>query len=104
MPADVPDQRLGALMMLLAVVSFPFLPWLDRSPVRSIRYKGWLSRVALTSFAISFLALGYLGLQPAEGKYVILARLFTVLYFAFFWLMPVYSKIEAVHEVPERVQ
>ena len=63
----VPNQRLGALLMLLAVVSFLVLPWLDRSPVRSIRYKGWLSRVALTLFAISFLALGYLGLQPAEG-------------------------------------
>jgi ubiquinol-cytochrome c reductase cytochrome b subunit len=100
----VPDQRLGALLMLVAVLSFLFLPWLDRSPVRSIRYKGWFSRVALTVFAISFLALGYLGLQPAEGRYVVLARLFTVLYFAFFWLMPFYSKFEAVGAVPERVR
>jgi ubiquinol-cytochrome c reductase cytochrome b subunit len=100
----VPDQRLGALLMLLAVVSFLFLPWLDRSPVRSIRYKGRFSRVALSLFAISFLGLGYLGLQPAEGKFVVAARLFTVLYFAFFWLMPVYSKLEAVKGVPERVR
>lgn len=100
----VPDQRLGALLMLLAVVSLLFLPWLDRSPVRSIRYKGWLSRVALTLFTVSFLVLGYLGLQPAEGKYVIVARLCTVIYFAFFWLMPIYSKIEAVKAVPERVR
>jgi ubiquinol-cytochrome c reductase cytochrome b subunit len=100
----VPDQRLGALLMLVAVVSFLFLPWLDRSPVKSIRYKGWFSRVALTVFAISFLALGYLGLQPAEGRYVVLARLFTVFYFAFFWLMPFYSKVEAVKAVPERVR
>jgi ubiquinol-cytochrome c reductase cytochrome b subunit len=100
----VPDQRLGALLMLVAVVSFLFLPWLDRSPVKSIRYKGWFSRVALTVFAISFLALGYLGLQPAEGKYVVLARFFTVFYFAFFWLMPFYSKIEAVKALPERVR
>jgi ubiquinol-cytochrome c reductase cytochrome b subunit len=88
----VPDQRLGALLMLLAVLSFLFLPWLDRSPVRSIRYKGWLSRVALTAFAISFVALGYLGLQAAVGINVLLARVFTVFYFAFFWLMPVYSR------------
>jgi ubiquinol-cytochrome c reductase cytochrome b subunit len=81
-----------------------FLPWLDRSPVKSIRYKGWFSRAALTVFAISFLALGYLGLQAAEGKYVVLARPFTVCYFAFFWLMPFYSKIEAVKAVPERVR
>ena len=100
----IPDQRLGALLMLLAVVSFLFLPWLDRSPVRSIRHKGWLSRVALTLFVISFLGLGYLGLRPAEGTYVIMARLFTVFYFAFFWLMPVYTKIEAVREVPKRVR
>jgi ubiquinol-cytochrome c reductase cytochrome b subunit len=100
----VPDQRLGALLMLLAVMSFMFLPWLDRSPVRSIRYKGRLSRVSLSLFAISFLGLGYLGLQPAESKYVIAARLFTVLYFAFFWLMPFYSKVEAVKGVPARMR
>ncbi len=88
----IPDQRLGALLMLLAVASFLFLPWLDRSPVRSTRHKGWLSRSALTAFVISFIALGYLGLQPAQGVYVVLARVLTVVYFAFFWLMPVYSR------------
>jgi ubiquinol-cytochrome c reductase cytochrome b subunit len=100
----VPDQRLGALLMFLAVVSFVFLPWLDRSPVRSIRYKGWISRAALMTFASSFLALGFLGLQPAEGRYVLLARGFSVLYFAFFWLMPIYSRWEAVKALPERVR
>lgn len=100
----VPDQRLGGLLMLLAIASFLFLPWLDRSPMRSIRYKGWLSRIALTAFAISFLVLGYVALKPAEGPYVIVARVFTVLYFAFFWLMPVYSKIETVRVVPERAK
>ncbi len=99
----VPNQRWGALLMLLALVSFLCLPWLDRSPVRSIRYKGWLSRVALAVFLVSFVALGYLGLRPADAKYIVLARLFTLLYFAFFWLMPFYSKIEAVKAVPERV-
>jgi len=48
-------------------------------------------------------ALGYLGLQPAEGRYVLLARFFAVFYFAFFWLMPFYSKIEHVKRVPERL-
>ena len=48
----VPDQRMGALLMLLAVVAFLFLPWLDRSPVKSMRYKGWMSRTALTLFAV----------------------------------------------------
>ncbi len=99
----VPDQRLGALLMFLSVASFLFLPWLDRSPVRSMRYKGWLSRLALTAFAISFIGLGYLGLQPAEGKYVVLARVLAAFYFAFFLFMPFYSKIAAAKVVPERV-
>ena len=99
----VPDQRMGALLMLLAVVSFLFLPWLDRSPVKSMRYRGWISRAALALFALSFVALGYLGLQPAEGLYVVLARIFAAIYFAFFLLMPFYSRIDAVKPVPDRV-
>ena len=99
----VPDQRMGALLMFIAVAAFIFLPWLDRSPVKSIRYKGTLSKIALTLFAISFVALGYLGLQPAEGIYVFYARLFAVLYFAFFILMPVYTKLEQTKPVPERL-
>jgi len=100
----VPDQRLGALLMLLSVLLFLFLPWLDRSPVRSIRYKGWLSRSFLAMFAVSFVALGYLGLQPAEGRYVLLARFFAVFYFAFFWLMPLYTRFERVKAPPERLR
>jgi ubiquinol-cytochrome c reductase cytochrome b subunit len=99
----VPDQRMGALLMLLAVVSFLFVPWLDRSPVKSMRYRGWMSRTALALFALSFVVLGYLGLQPAEGLYVVLARIFAVIYFAFFWLMPIYTKLDPVKPVPERV-
>jgi len=99
----VPDQRMGALLMLLAVVSFLFLPWLDRSPVKSMRYRGWISRTALALFALSFVALGYLGLQPAEGLYVVLARIFAAIYFAFFLLMPFYSRIDPVKPVPDRV-
>jgi ubiquinol-cytochrome c reductase cytochrome b subunit len=99
----VPDQRLGALLMFLAVALFVFLPWLDRSPVKSMRYRGLLSRGALAMFAVCFVVLGYLGLQPAEGLYVILARIFAVGYFAYFILMPWYSRIDKVKPVPERV-
>jgi len=99
----VPDQRLGALLMLLAVSAFLFLPWLDRSPVKSIRYKGWMSRTALALFTVSFIALGYLGLQPAEGLYVVLARIFAAIYFLFFLLMPFYTRLDPVKPVPERV-
>jgi ubiquinol-cytochrome c reductase cytochrome b subunit len=99
----VPDQRIGALLMLLAVVSFFFLPWLDRSPVRSMRYKGWLSRSALGAFALSFIALAYLGLQPAGSIEVLFARIFTLIYFGFFWLMPIYSRLERTKPLPLRV-
>ena len=101
----VPDQRLGALLMGLAVVSFLFLPWLDRSPVKSMRYRGPISRVMLGVFVVSFIALGYLGLQPAEGLYVALARIFAVGYFAYFIGMWFYSpaSVDPVKQVPERV-
>ncbi|HEY3732259.1 MAG TPA: cytochrome b N-terminal domain-containing protein [Steroidobacteraceae bacterium] len=99
----VPDQRIGALLMLIAVVSFFFLPWLDRSPVRSMRYRGWISRVFLALFSIAFLVLMYLGMQPAQEPYVTLARIFAVPYFLYFWLMPWYSRIDRVKPVPERV-
>jgi ubiquinol-cytochrome c reductase cytochrome b subunit len=99
----VPDQRMGALLMLLAVVAFLFVPWLDGSPVKSMRYKGWMSRLALTLFAIAFVALGYLGLQPAEGLYVVLARIFAAIYFLFFLLMPFYTRLEQCRPVPDRV-
>ena len=99
----VPDQRMGALLMFLAIAAFFFLPWLDRSAVKSIRYKGLLSRFFLGLFALSFLVLMFLGLQPAEGLYVVLARIFTICYFAFFVLMPWYTRAEKTHPVPERV-
>jgi ubiquinol-cytochrome c reductase cytochrome b subunit len=99
----VPDQQLGALLMLLSVAAFIFLPWLDRSPVKSMRYRGWMSKTALAVFAVSFVALGYLGLMPAEGIYVLYARIFTVLYFAYFVLMPIYTRIEQTKPLPERL-
>ncbi|MGB6605267.1 MAG: cytochrome b N-terminal domain-containing protein [Steroidobacteraceae bacterium] len=99
----IPNKELGALALLMSLASFLFLPWLDRSPVKSIRYKGWISRIALAVFAVSCLVLGYLGMQPPQGVYVVLARVFGVLYFAFFWLMPIYSRLERVRPVPERV-
>jgi ubiquinol-cytochrome c reductase cytochrome b subunit len=99
----VPNKLLGVVLMGLAVVSFVFLPWLDRSKVKSIRYRGWISKAFLFAFAVSFIALGYLGLQPATTLYTNAARVFTVVYFAFFFLMPWYSAIDKTKPVPERV-
>jgi ubiquinol-cytochrome c reductase cytochrome b subunit len=99
----VPSQRLGALLLLLAVLAFFFLPWLDRSPVKSVRYRGWWFRLFLAEFTVSFLGLMYLGLKPPTGMYVVAARVFTIGYFAFFGLMYWYSRWDKVKPVPERV-
>ena len=99
----VPDKFLGVVAMGLAIVVLFLLPWLDRSPVRSIRYRGLIYKGALAIFVISFIALGWLGTQPATEVLTNFARLFTILYFAFFLLMPIYTKLDKTKPVPERV-
>jgi ubiquinol-cytochrome c reductase cytochrome b subunit len=93
----------GVFFMGLSLVLFFFLPWLDRSPVKSIRYRGWMFKTALAIFAISFVTLGFVGTRPPEGLYKTLAQVCTVLYFAFFLLMPWYSRIDKTKPVPDRV-
>jgi ubiquinol-cytochrome c reductase cytochrome b subunit len=99
----VPSTGLGALLMGLAVVAFLFLPWLDRAKNKSIRYRGVASKILLGTFLISFCVLMWLGLQPADGIYVLLARIFTALYFLFFLLLPFVSKVDGNGPVPDRV-
>ena len=70
------------------------LPRLDKSRVKSIRYRGPIYKSALSIFVVTFLVLGWLGTQPAEPAYVLAARIFSVLYFAFFLLMPYYTAID----------
>lgn len=99
----VPDKLGGVVLMGGAIVVLFFLPWLDRCEVKSIRYRGWTYKFALACFAVSFLALGWLGLLPAEGVYTLLARIFTIIYFGFFLLMPFYTAREKTKPVPDRV-
>ncbi|WP_420884182.1 cytochrome b [Psychrobacter saeujeotis] len=99
----VPNKLGGVIAMGGAIAVLFLIPWLDRSPVRSIRYKGILSKIALTVFAISFIVLGYLGATPATPTATIMARVFTILYFLFFLLMPIYTAIEKCKQPPERV-
>jgi len=99
----VPDKLLGVVFMGCAVLFPFFLPWLDRCRVKSIRYRSWIYKTALGVFAVSFLSLGYLGLQTPTPPVVFFCRLFTILYFAFFVLMPFYSRIEKTKPVPTRV-
>jgi ubiquinol-cytochrome c reductase cytochrome b subunit len=99
----VPDKLWGAILMAGAVLLPVFLPWLDRARVKSIRYRGWIYKSALTLFVISFVVLGWLGTMPADDGYVLAARIFSVFYFAFFLLMPYYTTIDKTKPVPDRV-
>ena len=94
---------LGVVCMGAAIAVLFVLPWLDRSPVRSMRYKGWMSKVMLLLFSISFIILGVLGVLPSTEGRTILAQVCTAIYFAFFLLMPIYTKLEKTKPVPERV-
>ncbi len=97
------SQFPGVIAMGVAVVVLFFLPWLDRGRVKSIRYRGVIYKVWLTLFIISFVGLGWLGIQPATPLYTLLARILTGVYFAFFFLMPWYTKIDKTKPEPERV-
>ncbi|MGI0117349.1 cytochrome b [Zooshikella sp. RANM57] len=99
----IPDKLMGVIAMGAAIAILFVLPWLDRSPVKSIRYKGWMSKVAIVLFAISFLWLGYLGAMPATDTRTFWAQVCTVIYFLFFLLMPWYTRVEKTKPVPERV-
>jgi len=131
------SQFPGVVAMGLSVLIFVFLPWLDKSPVNSIRYRGTLYKKWLAAFVVSFLVLGYLGTVPTNvwGQFLtldsaktmqsnwlirwpaiawgylmngadratVVARIFTLVYFAFFILMPWYTKKDKTKPVPDRV-
>jgi len=99
----LPAKFWGVVVMGAAIAILFVVPWLDRSPVKSIRYKGWISKVALISFAISFVVLSYLGAVATTPGRTMLAQVLTFVYFGFFILMPWYSKIDKTKPVPERV-
>jgi len=99
----IPDKLLGVMAMGAAIAVLFVLPWLDRSPVKSMRYKGWLSRVWLLLFCVSFVALGVLGVSPPSPGRALLSQACTFLYFAYFILMPFYTRMERTKPVPDRV-
>ena len=102
-PSFLGTQIWGVLAMFGAIVLLALLPWLDKSPVKSMRYRGPISKIALGIFVITFVMLGYLGLKPSTGIYPMLARVFTAIYFAYFLLMPWWSRMDSTKPVPERV-
>ncbi|MFA7282209.1 MAG: cytochrome bc complex cytochrome b subunit [Sterolibacterium sp.] len=93
----------GVVAMGGGVVILLFLPWLDRSPVKSIRYKGPIFKSAVAIFVICFLVLGYLGMLAPTPLRTLLSQICTLLYFAFFLLMPIYSQLDKCKPEPERL-
>jgi ubiquinol-cytochrome c reductase cytochrome b subunit len=117
-PPVMNSQFPGVAAMGLSVLAFAFLPWLDKSKVKSIRYKGSLFKRWIALFVVSFFVLGYLGTVPSNvwgqfsnsipviggvDKATVVARIFTITYFLFFALMPYYSKKDKTKPVPTRV-
>lgn len=117
-PPILNSQFPGVAAMGLSVIGFAYLPWLDKSPVKSIRYRGNLYKSWLAAFVVSFLILGYLGTEPSNvwGQFdtstlivggadraTVVARIFSVVYFAFFILMPWFTKKDKTKRVPDRV-
>ena len=99
----VPDKLLGVIAMGAAIAVLFVLPWLDRSPVKSMKYKGWMSKVTLLAFCVSFIILGVLGVLAPTPERTLLARICTAIYFGYFILMPFYTKLEKTKVVPQRV-
>ena len=99
----------GVMAMGLAIVLFFFLPWLDRSKVKSIRYRGWMYKTMLTLFAVTFVMLGYLGTKNPGHidliwfKNLVWAQIGLVIYFAFFLLMPIYTRLDRTKPEPDRL-
>ncbi|MGG4605904.1 cytochrome bc complex cytochrome b subunit [Alcaligenaceae bacterium 429] len=93
----------GVVSMGGAVVILFFLPWLDASPVKSIRYRPTWHKFLYAIFFINFVILGYLGTQPPNDLFNLLSQIGTVIYLAFFFLMPVWSRMGTFKQVPDRV-
>ncbi len=102
---SIPSEALGVIVMLAAPGILLFLPWIDRSPVKSIRYRGLGFKIALTAFTVSFLVLTWAGMEEPTGLPILLSQISTVIYFGFFVFLWVYTYygFEKTKPVPERV-
>lgn len=99
----IPNKLIGIVLMGAALLLPFFLPWLDKSKVRSMRYKGFLSRFSLFLLLISLFLLGYLGTMPLTPGRLFLTQTSIVVYFSYFGLMPFYSRWESSQSVPLRI-
>ncbi|MDQ7074813.1 MAG: cytochrome b N-terminal domain-containing protein [Gammaproteobacteria bacterium] len=99
----VPDKLFGVIAMGASIVILFVLPWLDRNGIRSIRFRSLAYKLNLTVFVISFVVLGWLGMQPSTPTLTLFSQIFSALYFSFFLALFLISKNEKTKPVPERV-
>ncbi len=100
----MPDKLFGVIAMFSAIAVLFFLPWIDRGPVRSIRYRSFQYKVILIAFVVAFVVLGYYGMQPVTPAGTWISRLCSLTYFGFFVALFFISKNENTKPVPERVK
>jgi len=100
----IPNKLLGVVMAAAAVAILFVLPWLDRSPVRSIRYRGNWTKAWITIFVVSFIALGVMGTMTLSTTITVLSRIFLTLYFLYFLLMPWYTRYEKCKPLPDELK
>ena len=99
----IPNKLLGVLALFGSILILAFLPWLDSSKVRSARYRP-LFRQFFWIFFVVCILLGWLGAKPAEGGYVIAARILTIYYFAhFIVILPLLGMFEKTKPVPNSI-
>jgi ubiquinol-cytochrome c reductase cytochrome b subunit len=101
-PSFLGSQVWGVLAMGAAVVLIALLPWLDRAPVKSIRYRGPVFKTAIVLFLIAFIGLGILGTLPPTDIRTLVSRILSFIYFGFFIGMPFYTKADSYKPVPDR--
>jgi ubiquinol-cytochrome c reductase cytochrome b subunit len=99
----IPDKLFGVMTMGGAVMILFLVPWLDRSPVKSLRYRGLPSKIMLALLVVAFVWLGYIGANPPSDTLTKIAQVLTAFYFGFFIFMPIWSKMGTTKPVPDRV-
>lgn len=100
----IPDKLMGLMGLVLSLFFLFLLPWLDKSPVRSMRYKGRYSRLFLLLFVISFLSLGVLAFCDLTYRTLLITRIAVGIYFAYFVCMPWYTSYESTKVLPRRIR
>lgn len=103
MPGALDAKFWGVVLFGGSVVILAFLPWLDLSPVKSIRYRPDWHKYVYIVFGIAFITLGYLGVKPPSPAHERISQVCALIYFSFFLLMPWWSAMGAFKPVPKRV-